>query len=182
MVAIQPALQWVSTWTGRCVRAEVAVEHHVLLGDATRFAPGSVGARRRRERRHESAHARQCPAQVDRGRARSEQRGMGCGEARVAAIGAQRQCQSVGARHADQRRTAQLHGADGIDDVSAGRQLARGQRVRQARLVDDADALAAAGADGNFPQRTPGTAVDLHGKDSTDRSLLKPRPPLPRGC
>ena len=144
---------------GEAVGADGGVLGDVFVGDGGGLGPSGGGAGFRRQRGERRLHARQRPVQIDRRRTRRPQQRGRFGEAPVGRLEGECDGHPVGGRGADQRRAADLHGADGVRGLFERRDPDPVQRVRQAGLVDDVDgALLGAGA-----QRAGGDAVDVHG-------------------
>ena len=123
--------------------ADRMIDCDVLGTDGIRLEPRGIGPRVGRQAAHRVTHAVERPAQVDRGGPRGVERRVRAGEARVARIAVERECQSVRADRADQRRAAHQHLADGQRrDVGTG-DLHFRHRVRQRTLVEHLDVAGA---------------------------------------
>ena len=135
---------------------------HILLGDAPGLGEGEGGALRKRDLAQLGGDPVEGPAQVDRGGAGGGQGLDGMVDPGIGSIPAQAQGQAVGRRHADERRAAHDHGADGNGRFVQGGEPLNLEGEGQAGLVDDLDGRAVGGGkDGAV-----GFAVDVHARAS----------------
>ena len=139
--------------------ADGAVLRHILIGDGGGFDIGCGCAVRRARVAQPGQHAVQRPAQVDGG-------GPGGGEGECgllhrvrARVGAERQRQAMRGGGTDQRRAADLHGADGLSDLIQGGEVQDVEGPGQAGLIDDVHGPAIR-IEPDGPERR---AVDVHG-------------------
>ena len=122
--------------------SEGTIDGNVLCGDRVGFRPCRPGPFRSRQSGHLQSDAVERPAQIDRRRPGGEQQ---CVRRRKSArrrIGAQRQRKAVGRGRADQRRATHLHRPDGVRSIGCGGELDGRTGLRQARLIEDLDAIA----------------------------------------
>ncbi len=132
---------------------------------------GPLGARPVAHRRH---HLVERPFQIDRGRARGEQRRVSAIQRLVGGVGAQRKADPVGRGRADQRRAADHHGADRMRRLVERGEARGDETMRQRRLIDHADRPAVR----LEPDAAHGFAVDFHAVDLADFSGLS----MPNGA
>ena len=151
--------------------ADGGIDGDILLADLAGAAIGGRHAFARRQRQKRLAHAVQPPAQIDRRRPRRCKKPVRALEVLIARIGPHGERHSIGARRPDQRRAAHQHVANGALGILHARQHRGAERMRQLRLVDDADGPAIR----LDPDRAIGNAADLH--DSTP--MLSRAPPWP---
>ena len=158
------------------VLADAAVDRHVLVDDLGRAAIGGRSAPALRQQAQGAAHLVERPSQVDGGRPRRLEPGIGRLQARIRGVGAHRQRNAIGGGRADQRRAAHQHVADRPRGVLRRLQRHGDELEWQPRLVDDADPPSI-----RFqPDRAPCLAVNTHSVPSPRNrrgkmSILQPK-------
>lgn len=96
----------------QAVRADRAAQLGILVADRIGTGEGRTRTLGRCKPGHRRADLIQCPAQVDRGGPRLDQRGIGGIQPGIARIDRQRHRQPIGGRRADHRRAPRPHLAD----------------------------------------------------------------------
>jgi hypothetical protein len=99
---------------------------------------------RRRQGEKMAAHGIDRPLQIDGGRPGSRENGARRIEVRIRSVGAHGERQSIGRRHADERRATHLHRFDGVRRLKNSIDGENYEFVRQPRLIDHFDGLGAA--------------------------------------
>ena len=145
----------------RAVDADGVAALHIFLGDAAGLRVGEGRALGLRHRAELGGDPVESPTQVDRGRPRRGERRHSPVEPGFGGIRPQAEGEPVGGRDADQRRSANHHGADRHRGVVQGRQRLQLEGEGQAGLVDHRHGGAILGGEDG----AVGLAVDLHGAD-----------------